>query len=486
MSCARQLKPVRGQIVLGSCAGKTGTRATLAGPDACADITWKENQNVIDPKTQCRVELGCKDLRFGGLTEPKDNNGIIRLNLTTRDLTKQSPPVPLFMHELTHVKQFCGQPPGYQPYTNKMSPSQYQGACCQVEGEAYRTMCQVYEQDGMFKPRPDLPLTDDGKAIALKISGKKVPLNVETCWQVLTDASCRERSKADIKKEMQCPATFTFGNPDTKGIMDAAFVQLTDAMFTALPQSEPHTCKESIDPKNFDPRLLAAIRDINQTNKQACDPGTISKFDNTIGNNVCVVNQCLEVSFQEHRVTPGRAPLVSGETAFPADVCEPSSASGSTITTQHHVRTTLPTYEPARLVQELDEAFCQSNGLPPKSLPILCDFTASRVLTALPDDDPLRAGLRILDQSSQALMPVAGREKLLLGLGARLSSALFASYLEGAAGTLADITDEGAALLKQFTQVRFPTAMCPYKDTGDWLPSVSFCKNPNSSSAGSN
>ncbi len=481
--CKQEVKPSKDKILLSACTQDTGTRATLMGPDACMDMGWKDAV-PFDPQKNCKVDLTCASLGFGGAqTLPKEDDGTIQIKVKSSGLEAQSPPIHLILHELAHARQSCEMPPNFQAYsdTGKMTVADFTNVCCTNEGEAYKAQCEAYEQDGMLR-------NADGSPILLSMLGNdgkptQVELNLETCWQLLTDASCRERSampvsKQGIGQEIRCPNTFTFNNSNTLSIQNAAFSQMTKIAFDRLPKGMARTCADVLERGDgkIDPRIIAAQNELGQVNRQVCDPNRTTQYQNTIGGSMCYINQCLEQSIEDHRLIPGRQTFTAGEQAFTAEACIPPGIDESSLTnTPLAASAPVPPYRPGLLIQSLDAALCQQNGLPPDSPPSRCAFSALRTLTS-PEEDILKTALSLW-QNPQALgTAVTGTERLSEALGTRVASELYRNYLDATVPKLATLTTEAASLLRTFLEIDFSTAMCSLRDTAKWQLGQPICK----------
>ena len=474
--CKQDVKQDKTKILLSACTKDTGTKATLMGPDVCASTTWND-PTAFNPQTNCKITLKCDKLPFGGAqTAKKAADGTIVVTVKSSKLEEQGPPVPLIIHELTHAQQTCGLPPGFDAYAGyqKMTPDQYGAVCCKNEGEAYKSECEMFDQDGLFKD----PATGAPKLLSIVGTDgkpKNVELNVETCWQLLTDASCRERGSKDGVGEVRCPNTFTFSNTNTLSIQKAAFEDLTNYVFKNI--KGPKTCADALDPKKLDPRIVAAKRAVEQTNRQVCDPRHTTTYPNTIGGSMCYIGQCLEQSIEDHRLIPGRQTFAAGDEAFTAESCiGPTIDSSTIVSVPLKVAPPLPPYRPGLLIQSLDAELCQQNGLPPQSPPSRCAFNALRTL-ASPEEDILKTAISLWKQPQGLVTTVGGTEKLSEALGARVASEWYGNYLKVTVPKLSVLTTEAASLLNTFTKIKFSAAMCPYKDPGgDWLQSNFKCK----------
>lgn len=483
--CKQETKPSKDKIVLSACTQETGSQATLMGPDACQTVNWKAPV-PFDVQKHCKIKVECGPLKFGGgQLYPKDKNGVIRLVIAETGLEKQGPPVPMILHELTHARQYCENPPGFDGHENldKMSREEYQNVCCRVEGEAYRAACAMLDQYHNFRDR------QTGKPLTVKILDNKnqekaIELNVETCWQLLTDASCRERSVRAKKGEVQCPNTFTYTYKNTLSIQDAAFVKMNELMFKNLPPGTPRTCQEATDPKREDPMVGAIKRSLEQVNMQVCDPSRVTEYTNTIGGTMCYIDQCLEQSIEDHRLIAGRQTFNAGETAFVNEACIASGVGGSTVTNVPlNLNPPLPAYRPELLIQTLDAELCQQNGLPPQSPPSRCAFSLLQTLNR-PEEDILRTAIALWNDPVGVTTAIAHTEQLSEALGARIATELYKNYLDASIPKLASITGEAASLLQTFTKVTFSQAMCAFKDPDNWLlGSSGKCTMPLSSSS---
>ena len=252
-------------------------------------------------------------------------------------------------------------------------------------------------------------------------------------------------------------------------------------MFKELPEGDPETCKEALDPTDFDPRLAAALRDIEQTNRQVCDPNRTTNYQNTIGGSMCYLDQCVEQSVEEHRLIPGKQTFAAGEEAFTAEACIKPATDLSTVTTVPLVVTPpLPPYRPGLLIQQMDASLCQQNGLPPQSPPSKCAFSALKNLQS-PQEGIAETAINLWKNPLGLNIAIAGTERLSEALGARVATELYRNYLDATIPKLASLTTEASALLKTFLSVKFSQAMCAFKDDGTWLLSNGLCKAASSS-----
>ncbi|MBI1812830.1 hypothetical protein HYR82_03545 [Candidatus Peregrinibacteria bacterium] len=465
-TCAQVQKPQDGVITLSRCSGTGAVRETLAGPDACMDAPWTTSTRPFNPQKQCTIDMACFDGDFiGGETFIKKPDGHILVTVA------KNPPGPatyVFLHELVHARQICDLPPGTAIDPPKIEPTdspEVQQAktdqCCRVEGEAFRVQCQAMEEDGIFRPEGT-----DAELIS-KTTG--IPINVETCWQALDDFSCRSRGAG------ACPNTFSFGKYDEKTLTTFAFEIATDWAIRRKPKDMPLDCESTLHPpqgKQRDPRIDGALREAQTIGRKVCDPNVITTYRNTIGNNLCYFDQCLEQSMETHRIAGGRATFTVGDPAFPQEACEPNVPQ-STILWGTSDPPRLPPYRPSLLLKNVDEALCQSNGLPADSPPSACGFAASRRL--LLPEQLLQTGLSLLSQPQEQTSPVLGVQTMSDVLGQRIATSLYGRYLHGLSTSLTQITTQAVILLNRFTTVSFSKAMCPLNDAKGELLNTKFC-----------
>lgn len=440
------------------CAPPVREYETVPGGDVCADPQWHLNDDGFDPQTECRVHLECDDVPdIDAITSIKSPSGVTSLTVDNRP---KLIPVHLILHELTHVKQMCGLPPGTNPYENidirtEDGQQQYVDLCCPQEGDAYRVQCEALAQDGVFG---EFPVLSDG-----------TPFNAETCTQILTDMSCRER--AERRTGGACLWSFTYAKAydPLAALTDEVIEKIRTwaNSHNADTVSATFRCDKVIDtatgrPRaDADPRIVAAIRDIEGMGARTCTPLQETEYRNTIGNNVCVLNRCLHQSLTEHRLIPGRSPLTAGETAYPFDVCmrdDPNlGAFGPSVSPSGEWEP--PLYRPELLLQAIEETLCP--GLPPGDA--LCTFDPNPRL-----DFPLATGFlfggNLLDQSQEFLAPADAVRAMAGTVGIRIGNRLYNDLLQRRGGMLTDITRAASVALGQFTRTQFPSTMCPLWD----------------------
>ncbi len=445
--CEEEVEPEAGTIILTACTSKLPREITTAGPEACMNIDW--HAEAFNPIKQCRVEVTCDDgTPLTGQTSPKMPDGTVKVRIKTAPDT----PAPyILIHELVHARQLCGQPPGTMLYSppgggdDAKTLMQKRDACCYTEGEAYKAQCEAMAADGVFEGNPISPSTG-------------IPMNAETCWQIFVDASCQERGYGS------CPSAFSYETVP----LDQQFAFAKDVLalsFDRAPDWMPLTCADQMDPpdgKEADSRVAGQLRAAEQLGRETCDPNQTVSYENTIGNNVCYFDRCLEESFR-YRAVAGRNTYTVGDATAPHDVCLVPDPQPGGLIVKHQIQppdAAIPAYRPALVIRQVENALC--TGSTPQGLPILCAFDPQKsirlggTLPAISLD--IGAETQSRDDENEAALAA------IPALGARIGTRLYVDYLTQATLALADMTENAAALLTGFTTIEFPTVMCPFND----------------------
>jgi hypothetical protein len=355
------------------------------------------------------------------------------------------------LHELTHAAQLCNQPVGTDPYGAARTPQERINACCDLEGEAYRRQCQVMVESGVF----------EGTAF-----------NAETCAQVLTDASCRQREifgKGVLPDDAgACPWSYTYDKSFDETMTIGREVFAIDLAWTRA-NGQPETCQEVLNPRaplTRDPRIDSAVLALEGSGHDVCTPLATTVMNDTIGNTTCLLNRCWTESFTEHRMIPGRATLTAGENAYPFDACiRPDPQLGTVIPAASPSTDWVPPpYRPAELRRYLLESLCP--GMPLGSP--LCTFDPVR-RTDLPPTDLIQLMGGLTGGAIAFQEPVTALRQMSEAIGIRIGTRMYSDFLERKSRALTDFAVEAAALLSQFPKVTFPDVMCPLNSVTDPL-----------------
>ena len=413
------------------------TRMTHSGPDVCRG-GWRipTNENELkkdtpkkDPNLKpyecgnCAVDFICKDNAnwIGGLTYPKNKDGVIEIEISGKT------PMPLkyvVIHELVHAQQFCDSPS--MPGTSGMS----QQECCAEEFEAYSISCKAAAEDGVFD---------------------ETEFNIEECAAILSDTSCTANPKDRINRHpVVGNRRFPCTNRDPD---DERLKKLSEAIFSG----KEETCSQAVSWDTMDGRAKQQIESL----KKSCNPKCEVEYENTIGNNLCYIGQCIEESIEAHRLIPGRMPLITGDEAYPWDSCaadDPQKA--SVLKVPPFTSPQIPSYKIQEIVEQMDTLICQANGLPRMSPPVLCSFDP-RQRIGLPIQDALKMAQSLTGQEEAVASQAKDIQMTLENIGVRLGTTLYTDYITPAMKGLGDTIGAATTLVREIGETKFPTQMCP-------------------------
>ncbi|ALM10364.1 MAG: hypothetical protein PeribacterA2_1005 [Candidatus Peribacter riflensis] len=432
-------------IVLTECKpsqSKQPISLTASGPDICRTGWWripassssssqgsgeteKSSCSLCIPKMQC--ESDCEG--HSALTNPKDEDGKIRICIST------SAPRSLLLHnvihELVHAQQLCNLPPGTKIFDTAER-------CCANEYEAYRASCRILAEDGVLE---------------------EAGASIEECAGGLANVSC-ERYGDRICSEIN--------TVNLKQKIDEVLERRASESQENFP-----TCEELIGEGTgsgkFDTRPLSMVEAMNM----ACSPGCKTQYENTIGNNLCYVGQCIEQSVEQSRLIPGRMPLNVADEAYPWDACAAEDPRAGGMMALPALSPPLPPpYNPRLLVESLDRALCQINGLPAATPPIFCQFDYERRLS-IPTDNYVTTTLSFTDQIAENLNPTASLQRMTQSVSTRIGTALLSRYLTWAGRSLAETLRAGNLLMQNMERTVFPRTTCPRNATEE----PDFCRS---------
>lgn len=428
-------------IVLAECKptqAKQPIAITESGPDICRTGWWRIPSNEllnmprpsddvdgpfpVDKKcAPCRIDVRCEDdciAGAAGVTESKDDNGIIHVCINrgaAKALLRTN-----VIHEMVHVQQLCALPPHTMLFDTVER-------CCANEIEAHRVSCRVLAEDGILD---------------------EVGISLEECAGGLANVSCGRYG------DKVCSA---LGRADVKDKLEEAIKKKEQDAGNNAPSCDEVGAEWTRGIARLDSRILSMIEGLNG----ACTPGCQTKYQNTIGNNLCYIGQCIEQSIEQSRVIPGRMALVSGDESFPWDSCAATdSQAGGLITLPAISPPLTPAYNPRLLVESLDRALCQINGLPAMTPPILCQFDYQRRLS-IPTSDYVSTALSFTSQIEENDTPTASLQRMTQGIATRIGTSMLTRYLSWAGMALSDTLRTGNRLLNSMEKTKFPLATCP-------------------------
>lgn len=427
-------------IVLTECKptqAKEPVAMTQSGPDVCRTGWWRtpseDLKNMERPPDDqvaplplgdcatCRFDMRCQDDCLDGasaVTEEKDDDGIIHVCIN-RGAPKSLLRVNI-IHEMVHVQQLCG----LQPHAKIFDTAEH---CCANEMDAHTVSCRVLAEDGV-----------------LDAAG----LSVEECTGGLANVSCQRYG------ENVCSSLKT---EDVKGKIEEELSRREQENGEQFPSCDDVSGQWMKGIAKLDARIIAMIEGLNG----ACSPGCPVKYQNTIGNNLCSIGQCVEQSIEQSRVIPGRMPFVVGDEAFPWDSCAATESETAALITLPAISPPLlPAYNPRLLVESLDRFLCQINGLPLSTPPILCQFNYQRRLD-IPTSDYISTALSFAEQINENETPTESFQRMTQSMATRIGTSLLTRYLAWAGTALTDTLRTGNTLLNAMEKTQFPLLTCP-------------------------
>jgi hypothetical protein len=201
-----------------------------------------------------------------------------------------------------------------------------------------------------------------------------------------------------------------------------------------------------------------------------CTPQCRSEYENTIGNNLCFIGQCIEQSVEEERIVPGRMTQNIGDESFPWDSCiadEPLANAKPTVASQLVLPSlafpTIPEYRPWDIVQLTDRALCQMLGLPPRMPPTLCQSEVSRIL-GRPLSDPLDMLIALAKSVEDQLDPAQDIQRMTPSIGSRYATTFYRMQVAPMSRAYGEILGAAATLLEDIGSTAFPQVMCSRVD----------------------
>ena len=402
----------------------TRIRETESGPNLCKTGGWRipteqsKDTPTKNPKlrpgrcSNCVVDMYCGDCD-GGKTFEKNDKGIIEMCISKAKIPMDAKYI--IIHEMVHAQQLCDQPPN-TPFNEPPTRER----CCALEYYPYLISCKAQAEDGLF---------DENK------------ISIEECAAMLSDTSCDAWPNACTKVK-----------PDQ---------DKWNELIDAISEENPQSCQEAIN--NLDTRAAS----IRESMKLSCAPGCPVEYENSIGNNLCYIGQCVEESIEQHRIIPGRIPYVTQDEAFPWDACTGDDPQlGSFITIPPLSRTFIPPYRNPDIVQQLDILLCQTNGHPKLTPPVLCAFNPQRRIS-LPTENYYDMAVSFLGQGHQQTTHVANLQMSNNNIGARYGTRIYVDYLHKALLELSEIIKAANTVVFQIGNITFPQTTCPRYFTGD-------------------
>lgn len=411
-------------------------RWTEAGPNICNEGGWRVKTQGLKQGTDtpaidtdlapdwcsnCYVDTLCGSCGGSqeGQTKPKEADGRIQICLNP---TEPAMSTYLYIHELVHAAQNCDSPSiDLRGSTNLFIDIYLQPeGCCATEYQAYLAQCDAMGEDGVLEG---------------------VGIDIQTCAAAMTNFSCGGGSSC-----VQLPPG-TSSNQILQDIVDYVGAHAAELGVAT-------SCAQAVN--SPDARVLKAKSSL----PQVCTPKCETKYASTIGNNACMVGQCVEESFERHRLIPGRMPLVTQDEAFPWDSDSDEDPNfGEFLLMPPALSMPLPPYRPALLARQMDNFLCQLNGLPTKVPPILCSFDPRRRLR-LPTKGFLELFESLINQPSEQESLRHMGERVASAVGSRVGTQVYTEYLSSALHAFEELIQAASDLLTNLESTEFPEEMC--------------------------
>lgn len=406
-------------------------RWTEAGPNICNEGGWRaETQGLkngtdtpdrdpdLEPDqcSRCYVDTFCGQCGGQeGLTKRKELDGRIEVCLNAQDPAMSTY---LYIHELVHAQQQCDGPSGSNIFRDEIVGSA--DGCCATEYQAYLVQCDALGEDGVLS---------------------EVGITIQMCAAALSNLSCGGGSSC-----VELPPG-TDSNQVYRDIADYVQANAAD-LGVAI------SCEDAVT--NPDARVKKQLNSL----PQVCSPTCETMYRNTIGNNACMIGQCVEESFERHRLIPGRMPITVQDEAFPWDSDSAEDPNyGEFLMLAPQLSMPLPPYRPALLARQMDNFFCQLNGLPMRIPPVLCSFDPLRQLRS-----PTKGfgdfweGLADQPYENESVRNLF--EETASGIGTRVGIGLYRHYFDPALSALENIIQSASDLLRNMEDTEFPDEMC--------------------------
>lgn len=420
---------------------------TESGPNICLAGGWLNknpdeelpedtpNEDDIEPPkcSHCIPDLVCDSCEPG--LEKKDANGKIVSCVEEKDKALSTYTI---MAQLVHVRQQCDSPGEDTPEESIwMQTYNTVNGCCAAEYQAYMTACNAMAEDGVFDSL---------------FQEEDILLDTVSCATAFANNRCGDVYGSISSND---PG---FGLCGVSGL-DIAAEQMIDVLREhttdfATELELPATCTEAV--QDLDPRS----DHLKHSMAKVCSPDCPAQYINSIGNNACYIGSCLEQSYEENRVIPGRVTWKVQDPSFAYDHNRGEVGAVNSNAILPPVQTRIPPYKPLFYVKELDKAFCQTFGLPALTPPILCAFDQRRRVSQ-PGDSPAAYALNIAEQGASIYTEQSAIQALGAGIGARLGAALYARYFEQASLSLKEVMTNTNNLLLDIEAASLTEEMCP-------------------------
>jgi hypothetical protein len=277
---------------------------------------------------------------------------------------------------------------------------------------------------------------------------EKAQVSIDVCASVFSNYSCSGLDNDPNDEDYIC-STGSINPADIR----QKILDTMDEMVQEKTLNPIRTCEAAMN----SPRVQAQKNSL----PLACRPGCEARYTNTIGNNLCYTGQCIEESQEWSRPIAGRSPLTTIDQDFPWDSCEGEDPNIGEFEMPPAI--TAPKFAPYRpryLLQQLDTALCQINGLPARTPPVICTFDVTNRIV-LPPLTLLQSVQDIAQQTQTAATAGTGIRTAAQGIGARVVSDMFTQYLQTGAKNFSELLFMAQDVFRRISDIEFPSAMCP-------------------------
>ena len=211
----------------------------------------------------------------------------------------------------------------------------------------------------------------------------------------------------------------------------------------------------------------ARIESIKSSFPISCSPNCKVQYENTIGNNLCYIGQCVEQAMEGSRLIPGRMTFGSGDEAYPWDGCAaPDPQNGAFIEMPAAHVPYVPLYRGLEMVRAADIAVCQANGYPPLTPPVLCLFSPTRQMV-LPYYEASMQVTGMQAQAEEQAIRSYLAQAASASIGVRAATSLYEDFIDRSLGEFGSLIKIAAGLIGQIGETKWPSYMCPrYNEQG--------------------
>lgn len=382
-----------------------GWREPLEGGNFSGD-DWSGGDDVPDQCKNCNPILKCGTTwcTDWGNVRGKRPNGDLEICASDGQIPAQY----IFIKELVRAQNMCHKEPGAQ------EPPDDAQDCCSQYWMPSLAACTAMAKDGIFDETDFTP---------------------DECASILTNKSCEAN----------------FG-PDSCSVIPLDPDRVQEMIDTA--NEEPKSCPQARF--EFEPR----IRSLVESFPVPCDPNCKVRYENTIGNNLCYISQCIEQSTERDRILPGRVPFVTQDQKFAWDACisEPKPI-GDLAAVPGLQIANIPPYRGEQIIKEFERALCNIGGGATSPIPAECEMPDS-VTFGLPLSTYASTAERALSQKQLVVSEMDAVSRSMSNVASRIGTELYLEYMNTGIRYFNDLINSLNGILQGMGDISFPTMMC--------------------------